>query len=112
MSLNDRIVQSSFAPQKAIHADPIFFQDQEGNYTIETLGIFKSEFVIVDSITQQDTVSDVPTIWLSRPTVVPIYQGIRLYHLGKYYQVKEVHIDVDMNAQNLLLHEIAAPEVD
>ena len=109
MSLNDRISQASFSPQKKVYGDPIFFQDEEGDYSIESTGIFKSQFTLVDSVGQQEVVSDVPTIWVSRPTAVDLDQGMRIKWKGQYFIIKEIHNDVDHNAYNLLLHSIEAP---
>lgn len=110
MSVADAINRAAFKTQKRIYGDPIFFKDEEGNFTIESVGIFKSDYSFTDSITQQQVISEEPTIWVERPTVVPIVQGTQIKWKESYFQVKELHNDVDHEAYNLLLHEIAAPE--
>ena len=111
MSLSDSISKASFQAQEAIYGDPIFFQDAETEeYTIEYKGVFKSTFTLVDSVTQQQFVSDIPTIWVKRPTPIPMAQDLKVRWKDRYFQIKEVHTDVDENAYNLLLHNIQAPE--
>ena len=109
MSIADSIAHASFGSQKAVYGDPIFFADDDGNYTIEGRGIFKSQFALVDSVTQQEIVSDIPTLWVSRPTPIPMAQGLRVRYMDSYFSIKEVHNDVDRNAYNLLLHHVSAP---
>ena len=109
MSIADRLTQASFNPQKAIYGDPIFFQDDEGEYSIEGRGIFRSQFALVDSVTQQEVVSDIPTIWISSPAPVTLTQGLKVRWKDEYFSIKEIHRDVDRNAYNILLHEIEGP---
>lgn len=109
MSLSDAIIQASFSSQKDVYSDPIFFQDDDGGYTIEGRGIFKAAFNFVDSTTQQDFVANTPTLWVSRPAPVRVAQGVKVKWKESYFRIKEVHNDVDRNAYNLLLHEIKAP---
>ena len=109
MSISDRITQSSFLSQKAIYADPIFFEDDDGDYTVEGEGIFKSQFALIDSTTQQEVITASPTIWIARPAPKTLTQGLKVRWRDNYYQITEIHNDVDHNAYNILLHEIEAP---
>ena len=106
------MAQASFSSQKRIYGDPVYFQDDDGNYTIEGRGIFKSQFTLVDSVTQQEILSDTPTIWVSRPTPIPMAQELKVRWKDSYFVIKEVQNDIDRNAYNLLLHEIGAPDGD
>lgn len=112
MSLSDNISQASFSAQETVYSDPVLFEDEEGNYTIEAKGIFKSQYTLVDSMTQQEVVSDVPTVWIRRPHPIQLAQGQKLKTKEKYYQIKEIHSDIDENCDNLLLHEIASPDAN
>ena len=112
MSLSDSIVQSSFSPQEAVYGDPVFFRADDGEYSIEAKGIFKSQFILVDSMTQQEVLSDSPAIWIRRPTPIPMVQNLKLRHLDNYYQISEVRNDTDENAYNLVLHKIRPPDAN
>lgn len=109
MSIADKLAQVAFNPQKAIYGDPVFFQDDEGEYSIKGRGIFRSQFALVDSVTQQEVVTDMPTIWLSSPAPVTLRQGLKVRWKDEYFAIKEIHRDVDRNAYNILLHEIEGP---
>ena len=116
MSVSDGIVASSFGPQKTIYSDKIYFQDEGGDYTVESSGIYKEDYSFTDSITQQQIITSGPTLWIERPTVVPINQNTRikveLKNGPRYFRVTEIHKDVDESAYNLILHDLAAPSED
>ena len=80
-----------------------------GEYSIEYVGIFKADASFTDSITQQQVISSTPTIWVERPTPIPMVQDLRVRWKDQYFSIKEIHNDTDQNAYNLLLHEIPAP---
>ncbi len=94
-------------PQKKIYGDPIFFEDEEEEFTLEYCGIFKSRFQFVDAISQQQVISEEPTFWVSWPLEgVEIKQGTKLQWKDRLFRIKELKRDVDNNAMNLVVHEV------
>ena len=113
MSLFDKSRDALLNTQESIFADEIFFQDSQGDFTIAFKGIFKSEGVLIDSVTQQEIVSDEPVLWIKNqlPDGVVASEGKLIKLSDKYFKIKDVRNDLDDSGFNLALYEVRDPSM-
>lgn len=111
MSLYESAVNPLLDSQEIVFSDDIFLQDEDGQFTVPFKGIFKSQGLLVDSITQQQFFSQNPMMWIRSklPEGITIKQGSIIEHNDKYYTVKEIQDDVDKSCMNLVLYETQSP---
>ena len=111
MSLFDNSRDALLDVQESILADEIFFQDTDGNFTIAFKGILKAEGVLIDSVTQQEIVSNEPVIWIKNqlPEGLVVEEGKLLKFLDKYFKIKQIQNDLDESCLNLYLYEVREP---
>ena len=110
MSTDDAALGGLLASQEALFGDPILYKDPEtGNFTTEARGIFSVDHEVVDSVTQQSYVANVPSLWIRFPQPVLLGQGTEIKIGESYYRVSEVHYDADGAAARVLLKKMAAP---
>lgn len=89
-------------------AEPFFFEDNAGEFTIEWQGIYTEKFQAIDSITQQEIISQGPVMWVRLPTPVPIAQNTRLKFKEKTYRIESIHNDHDDSCANLFLYRFGS----
>ena len=107
MSLYDRARDALFDSQEDIYSDEILFKDGQGGYTISHRGIYKEQYEIVDSITQQHTVTQAPVLWIRLPAPVRLSQGQKLKFNNEYFGIDAVQNDYDNSCANLILYRTA-----
>ena len=114
MSIFDNARNVLLQSQEDIFSDNIFFQNNDGDFTIAHKGIFKSESVVFDSVTQQDVVSNEPVLWIQSnlPEGVEAVEGILIKLNDRFYKVKDVRNDLDQSCMFLYLYEVKEPKVE